>query len=32
MIAAYAALLQFRSGLRANYMGTWTSGWNSLLF
>lgn len=27
-----SALLEFRSGLRANYMGTWTSGWNRFGF
>ena len=27
-----SALLQFRSGFRANYMGTWTSGWNRFTF
>jgi predicted dehydrogenase len=27
-----SALLTFRSGLRANYMGTWTSGWNRFSF
>ena len=27
-----SALLQFRSGLQANYMGTWTSGWNHFSF
>ena len=27
-----SALLQFRSGLHVNYMGTWTSGWNRFTF
>ncbi|HPO59745.1 MAG TPA: Gfo/Idh/MocA family oxidoreductase, partial [Anaerolineaceae bacterium] len=27
-----SALLEFRSGLRANYLGTWTSGWNRFCF
>ncbi len=27
-----SALLQFKSGLRVNYMGTWTSGWNRFTF
>jgi predicted dehydrogenase len=27
-----SALLEFRSGMRVNYMGTWTSGWNRFCF
>jgi predicted dehydrogenase len=27
-----SALLRFRSGLRVNYLGTWTSGWNRFSF
>jgi predicted dehydrogenase len=27
-----SALLRFRSGLRVNYMGTWTGGWNRFTF
>jgi predicted dehydrogenase len=27
-----SALLEFRGGMRANYMGTWTSGWNRFCF
>jgi len=27
-----SALLHFRSGLRVNYLGTWTSGWNRFSF
>lgn len=27
-----SALLTFRSGMRVNYMGTWTSGWNRFCF
>lgn len=27
-----SALLQFKSGLHVNYMGTWTSGWNRFTF
>lgn len=27
-----SALLTFQSGLRANYLGTWTSGWNRFSF
>jgi len=27
-----SALLRFRSGLRVNYIGTWTSGWNRFSF
>jgi predicted dehydrogenase len=27
-----SALLEFRGGMRANYLGTWTSGWNHFSF
>ncbi len=30
--ACVSALLEFRSGLRANYLGTWASGWNRFSF